>query len=119
MCERGSAHGCSLRAENWIAADVHPVGLLCRYVAAETVFLEVGGDLRVGRVGFEERPTPPVAPKWIARKAAFVVLDHHEPDLRPLGPMRVAGRQWRMAGGEDFLHEDRSIGEPFVLAIEL
>src|SRR5262249_35420438 len=110
---------CSLHAQNRITVDVNPVRFLCGDVAAEAVLLEVGGDLRVGRVGFEERPAPPVPPQWIAREAAFAVLDHHEPDRRPLGPVRVAGGQPCVTRGEHVLHEHGSIGKPFVLAIEL
>src|SRR5262249_4781965 len=61
--EHGPCTCCSLRAENRITLDVNPVGVLCRDVAAEAVFLEVSGNLRIGRVGLEKRPSPPVAPE--------------------------------------------------------
>src|SRR4029077_54460 len=115
----GRCSSWSLRAENGIATDVNPAGFLRGNVTAKAVFLEIRGDLSAGRIGFEERPAPPVAPERIVGKAALVVLDHHEPDFRASRPVGIACRQSRVAGGEDFLDQHRSIGEPSVLPIEL
>ena len=78
-------------------------------MAAEAVFLVVRCDLLVGRIGFEEGPSPAVTPKRIAAVAPFFILDHHEPDLRSRGPMRVSGRHSRMIGPEDLFHQYGSV----------
>ncbi len=82
-------------------------------MAAQAVFLVVRGDLFVGRIGFEEGPSPAVTPKWVAWVASFCVLDHHEPDFRSGGPMRVPSRHSCVIRSEDLFHQ---YGPVWVLA---
>src|SRR5262249_5502168 len=90
---------CSFRRENRVTLNIDPVGGLGRQVTAYTVLLIVSCDLLLGCVCFVESPSPAVAPQWIAGIESFVVLDHDEPHLRGLGPVRVAGCHRSMVRG--------------------
>jgi hypothetical protein len=48
----------SLGMERGIALDVNPIIRLCGHMTAEAVFLEVGRDLLIRRIGLEKSPTP-------------------------------------------------------------
>src|SRR5262249_27055686 len=86
-------------------------------VAPQAIFLVVGSNLLIGSVGFVQGPTPAFAPQWIARIAAFFVLDHHEPDFCSRSPVHVARCHLCVFGSEHFLHEDSPICELSCLAI--
>src|SRR5579864_903396 len=91
--------------EHRITLNVDPICRLSRDMAALAVFLVISRDLLVRRVGFEESPSPTVTPKWVAGVASFCVLDHHEPDFRSGGPMRVPSRHLCVIGSEDLFHQ--------------
>src|SRR5580692_89880 len=88
-------------------------------MAAEAVFLVVRCDLLVGRIGFEEGPSPAITPKRIAAVAAFFILDHHEPDLRSRSPMLISVRHSSVIGPEDLFHQYGCIGVLSRLAVIL
>src|SRR5262249_28808389 len=113
------AHCLLLRGENWITLHINPICSSRRNVAAQAIFLVVGCNLLVGSGGVVESPAPAIAPQWIARIAAFLVLNHHEPDLGSRSPVGVAGCHLCVIGSEHFFHEDRSICELSRLAIVL
>ena len=50
----------SLGMERGIALDVNPIVRFCGHMTAEAVFLEVGRDLLIRRIGLEKSPTPAI-----------------------------------------------------------
>src|SRR6267378_7991919 len=113
------ASRCSLGGKNWITLDVDPVRRPGRDVATQAVLLVVRRDLLVGRIGLEKRPSPSIAPQWIAGVASFFVFDHDEPHFRSGSPMRVSGRHLGVIGSQDLFHQNSSIGKLSVLAVIL
>src|SRR5579864_3324229 len=95
--------------EHRITLNVDPICRLSRDMAALAVFLVISRDLLVRRVGFEESPSPTVTPKWVAWVASFCILDHHEPDFRSGGPMRVPSCHSCVIGSEDLFHQYGSV----------
>src|SRR6266481_639399 len=113
------ASSCSLGGENWIPLHVDPIRRSCGDVAAQAVFLEVRCDLLVGRVGFEQRPSPSITPQRVVGIASFFVFDHDEPNLCSRGPMCVTRRHLSVVGPEDFFDEDGAVGKLPILSVML
>src|SRR5262249_33971807 len=55
----------SLRLKNRITLHVYPVGRLSWDVTLNAVFFVVGRHLLIGCIGFEERPSPSIAPQRV------------------------------------------------------
>src|SRR5215813_3014232 len=109
---------CLLRGDNRISLDVHPIGTSCWDVTPQAIFFVVSRYLLVRGVGLEQRPRPSIAPERVPRVASFFVLDHHEPDLRARGPVRVACGHLSVIASKYFLHENRSVSELSGLTID-
>src|SRR5580658_2131838 len=88
-------------------------------MTAQTVFLVVRCDLLIGCVGFEECPSPSIAPERVIGVPVLVVFDHDEPHFRCCSPMCVPGGQLRVISCKDLFHQYGSVREFSILAVVL
>src|SRR3954465_2975826 len=88
-------------------------------MTAEAIFFEARCDLFIGRIGFEECPSPSIAPQRVIWEPIFGILDHYEPHNGVLRPARLPRRPLGMVSRERFFDEHSSIGELPVLSVIL
>src|SRR6516162_390173 len=108
-----------LRSENRITLHVNPIRSPRGDVAPQAILLLVCCNLLVGSVGGVQSPAPAIPPQWIVGIAAFLVLDHHEPDLGSRSPMCVPCGHRTMVRTENFFYQYGSISEFARLAVIL
>src|SRR5262249_49873652 len=107
------------RFEDRVTLHVHPVARLSRNMAPKTIFFVIGGDLLIGRIRVEERPSPSIAPKWVVGVPILFVFDHDEPYFGLGGPMCVTCGHRAMISAKYLFHQNRSVSKLAILPVVL